>query len=105
MPCRDYEDDRSSTARSEQDRSQRDRLARIACAAMTELEDNGIAEAILLRNDEVREWWEAHKIADAKAKAEKERKAAAAKEKARLKKLRKDLIAKLSPDERKALGV
>lgn len=66
MPCRDYYQD-------EEDKSMRehnDLLARVACKAMTELTNNGIADALLLKDDEVREWWAQHQIDDAKRIAE-----------------------------------
>ena len=97
MPCRSYDDDNSSY---ELDRVRKlnDKLARIACKALGELEKNGIEDLLLLEDDEVREWWKAHKEADAKA-------AAARAEKERIAKLRKDALAKLSPEERKVLGI
>jgi hypothetical protein len=73
MPCRDYEDDFDVADRA---RSQRDRLARIACACRTELERLGIKTI----NEEVDGWWKEHKKADAEAakrkleEAEKKRK-------------------------------
>lgn len=64
MPCRDYNEiDEQVFARQ-----QRDKLARIACKALTELEDQGVADFLLLKDDEVREWWEQHKIDDARAR-------------------------------------
>lgn len=105
MPCTDggYSGDAGNQLNAYKKRC--DLLARIACAALTELEDNEIAEALLLRDDEVREWWEAHKEFDRKRKAEEEAERQRVLEKARLKKIRKELIAKLSPDERRALGL
>ena len=108
MPCKDYEDHYYRVGNSDETnkvREQNDRLARIACAAMTELEHNGIAEGILLRNDEVRTWWEAHKIADAKARAEKAKKEAAELEKRRLAKIKQELLNSMTPDQKKALGI
>lgn len=107
MPCRDYEYDGSGSDAAEirELERQNDRLARVACAAMTELERQGTAELVLLQNEELRQWWEAHKIADAKAMAEAKAKAEAAAEKRRLAKVKKEVLAKLSADERKALGI
>lgn len=73
-------------------------LARLACTAMNELERQGTQDFVLLKNEELRTWWEQHKIDDAAA-------AAAKVEKARLAKLKKDALAKLSPEERKVLGI
>ena len=106
MPCRDYEDDhRSSMA----DSDQRDRLARIACKAMQELERQGTQDFLLLRDEEVRQWWEAHKIADAKATAERAERQRREQERLAAKQRRAELkaraLAKLDPDEIKALGV
>lgn len=100
MPCRDYDSDGWDT-RSEELANYKvraDMLARIACKALTELENNSIVEAILLRDDEVREWWIAHKEADRKA-AEKERKVREREEK------RQAALSKLTAEERKLLGI
>lgn len=64
MPCQDYENDDIATIN--QLRSQNDRLARIACKAMTELEKQGRATFLILSDSELREWWEKHKITDQK---------------------------------------
>lgn len=101
MPCRDYE---PFDATSEL-REQNDRLARIACKAMEALTANGYADFLLLKDEEVREWWEAHQIADRKAKEAEERKRKAKEEKEELAKLKKDVLSRLSPKERKALGI
>lgn len=93
MPCRDYEVDYSSHYRE-----QHDRLARIACKAMTALVKEGKADFLLLKDDEVREWWEKHLEADRKAKEE-------AAEKRRINKLKKEALAKLSDEEKKVLGI
>ena len=99
MPCRDYEDTYSyNDSRERELKKQNDRLARIACKAMTALEQDGHADLLLLEDDEVREWWAKHKEADARAtaeRAEKERKA----------RIKKEALAKLSAEERKVLGV
>jgi hypothetical protein len=104
MPCRDYDYEDSANTRGElADRN--DKLARIACAAMTELVEAGKADFLLIKNTEVREWWAKHQIADA---AEKKRqidelaKAAAREEKKRRK---AELLATLSPEDIKILGI
>lgn len=68
MPCRDYgyEDDERKNRKA-----RCDMLARIACKALTELEKQGNADFLLIQDEEVRTWWEQHKIDDAKAQAEK----------------------------------
>jgi hypothetical protein len=101
MPCQSYD---SSWANDSNDREVRkikkeaDKLARIACAALTELEENGIAEVLLLKNDELREWWAAHKEADRKEQArlaEKERRA----------RVKEEALARLSEEEKELLGL
>ena len=102
MPCRDYESDSySSPTDSWQYREMKNRadlLARIACAAMTELENNSISEVLLLKNNEVREWWGQHKEADRLAREKEERK----QQKARL---RRQALRKLTEEEKIALGI
>ena len=104
MPCRDYPSDSySDPADSWQYRelklkARADMLARIACKAMTELESNSIEDLLLLKDDEVRTWWAAHKEADRKAREKEERK------KQHLK-LRRSALKKLSEEEKIALGL
>ena len=103
MPCRDYESDswdssydktRALVAMKEQ----ADKLARIACKAMETLEENGVEDFLLLKDDEVRQWWQAHKEADRKEKArvaEQERKT----------RVRAEALARLSDEEKELLGL
>jgi hypothetical protein len=102
MPCRSYDDDwRSSdfdNDKIQKLKEQADMLARIACKAMTELENNRIEDLLLLRDNEVREWWVKHKEADRKAREKEERK----KERT---KLRRAALKKLSEEEKIALGL
>jgi hypothetical protein len=93
MPCRDYEPD---VPRDYQ--KQLDRLARIACKAMTELAEQGKVDFLLLRDDEVREWWDQHQEADRKAREERELKE-------REERIRSEALAKLSAEEKKVLGI
>ena len=79
-------------------KAEADKLARIACKAMTALEEAGQEDFLLLKDEEVREWWAKHKEADAKAKAARE-------EKARMARIKKEALSKLSTEERKALGI
>jgi hypothetical protein len=79
-------------------KSEADKLARIACKAMTELVKQGKADFLVLKDDEVREWWEAHQEADRKAqeaKLEREHRA----------RVKKEALAKLSDEEKKILGI
>jgi hypothetical protein len=75
-----------------------DLLARVACRALTELEDNGIADLLLLRDDETREFWIKHKEFDRKRRAAEEKKL-------RLEEVKKAALAKLTNEEREALGI
>jgi len=99
MPCRDYEsDDWGQVSVNIKLKEQADRLARIACKAMTELVKSGKADFLILKDDEVREWWEQHQEADRKAREEKERKQREAK-------IKKEALAKLTDEEKKLLGI
>ena len=103
MPCRSYEDDYRTGSPTEswqykELKANNDKLARIACKAMSELVKSGYADFLVLKDDEVRKWWEQHQAADLKAQNEKA-------EKDRLAKARKDALAKLTPEEKKILGI
>ena len=113
MPCRDYEHDDNrnynNSAVEDSLRIQNDRLARIACKAMQELVDSGKADFLLIKDNEVREWWAKHQIADA-AEAERKRQKAAKIRAAKAAKALKEAakataLTKLSPEDREALGV
>ena len=102
MPCRDYESDSWSSYDSSREfqklKQQADKLARIACKAMTALEESEKEDFLLLKDDEVREWWQAHKEADRKEKArlaEKERRA----------RVKAEALARLSDEEKELLGL
>lgn len=119
MPCRDYGSDNWGRGGGDNDptnswqytelKKRTDMLARIACKAMDELEENNIVESILLKDDETREWYIAHKEADrkeAKNLALKEEKARLARiVKAEETRLRNNALAKLTVEEKKALGI
>jgi hypothetical protein len=103
MPCRSYEDDYREGSPTDswqykELKANNDKLARIACKAMTELESNSIGDFLLLRDDEVRTWWLSHKEADRKAQE-------AQIEKARLAKVKRDALKKLTDEEKKVLGI
>ncbi len=105
MPCRDYDsrwdDSWSQKARdadNKEIKKHTDKLARIACKAMTELVKSGYADFLILKDDEVREWWEQHQEADRKAQEAKL-------ERARKAKIKKEALAKLSDEEKKILGI
>ena len=96
MPCRDYETDYHDD--SEELKEQCDRLARIACKAMQELEANGIEDMLVLKDDEVRDWWMAHKEADRKEREKREKRE-------RRERVKAEALAKLSKEERDVLGI
>jgi hypothetical protein len=103
MPCRSYEDDYRSGEPTDswqykELKANNDKLARIACKAMTELVKSGYADFLVIKDDEVREWWEKHQEADRKAREKEERK----KERT---KLRRAALRKLSEEEKIALGL
>ena len=103
MPCRSYEDDYRTGSPTEswqykELKENNDKLARIACKALTELVKSGYADFLVLKDDEVREWWEKHQEADRKAQEAKA-------EKARIAKIKKEALAKLTPEEKKILGI
>ena len=101
MPCQSYDsswDDGSDARKIRELKKQADMLARIACKALTELENNKIEDVLLLRDDEVRAWWKKHKEDDAREQArlaEIERK----------KRIKEEALAKLSHEERELLGL
>jgi hypothetical protein len=67
MPCRDYNDhDENAFHQRQVDllQERNDKLARIACKAMTLIEELGKEDFLLLEDEEVREWWANHKIMD-----------------------------------------
>jgi thiamine pyrophosphate-dependent acetolactate synthase large subunit-like protein len=78
-----------------------DRLARIACKAITTLEQLD-PELKNFKDRESRKWWSDHKKADAAriAKEEKEKTKREAEEK-----LRKEALSKLTPEEIAAFGL
>ncbi len=97
MPCRDYESDEGYSMREDY-KEQCDRLARIACAAMEELERMGKEDFLILKNQEVGQWWAKHKEADRKEKAriaEKERK----------ERVKAEALARLTDEEKELLGL
>ena len=102
MPCRDYASasyaDHKDSWQFRELKERADMLARIACKAMTELAEQGRAEFLVLRDDEVREWWHQHQEADRKAQEAKL-------EKQRLAKIKKDALKKLTDEEKKVLGI
>lgn len=101
MPCQSYDgswDSGSDQRKIKELKKQADKLARIACKALTELENNNIEDLLLLKDDEVRTWWKKHKEDDAREQAriaEIERK----------ERVKQEALAKLSTEERQLLGI
>lgn len=96
MPCMSYDDRPDYSDREWKNKT--DKLARIACKAMEALERDGRADLLLLKDDEVREWWIAHQEADRRAREAAEAKKAKADARARA-------LAKLTEEDRVALGI
>ena len=101
MPCQSYDTNWAETS-NDRDvkrlKKETDKLARIACRALEELERNGIEDMLLLKDDETREWWQKHKEADRRARAIIE-------ERERLERVKQEALAKLSEEEREVLGI
>lgn len=101
MPCMSYDTNWASSS-SDSDikrlKKEADKLARIACEALTELEKAGKADFLILKNDELREWWESHKEADRKEKAR-------VAEKERRERVRQEALDRLTDEEKELLGL
>ena len=101
MPCMSYD---TNWARTSTDRDiktlkrEADKLARIACLALQTLEEMGKEDFLLLKDDETRIWWAAHKEADRKAREE-------ALAKQERKEAKERLLARLTDDEKILLGL
>ena len=101
MPCMSYDTNwanDSSNSDVKRIKAEADKLARIACAAMTELERMGKEDFLILKNEEVGHWWASHKEADRK---EQERIA----EKARKERVKAEALARLTDEEKELLGL
>lgn len=109
MPCMSYDTewvhDDSRASRNSTEvmilKQECDRLARIACRAITALEQLD-PELKTFKDRESRKWWSDHKKADAARIAKEE------KEKAKLaeqERIRKEALAKLSKEEIEAFGL
>lgn len=92
MPCR-Y--DGSPEGNTRYFEEQLGRVTRVACEALRFLEDDGRLPDL---SPELRRWWKQHKATD-------RRRREAEQEIARRKVLRKKALARLSPAEKRALGL
>ena len=108
MPCQSYESEWAVHSDSFEIRllkAEADRLARIACVAMDMLKKHD--PSLTGMNTEALAWYKTHTEADkkriaaeAKAKAKADKQAAA-----EVEKLRKEALAKLTPEEIKVFGI
>ncbi len=96
MPCRDYMDDPAYQADMQ---AKCDLLSRIACKALTHIEESADGlEILILKDPEIATWWRNHKEADRKEQAK-------LAEIERKKQLKESALKKLTPDEKKVLGI
>lgn len=72
---------------------------------MEALDADGRADFVLLKDPEICKWWRDIKEEEKRIQAELERKQKAKEEKERLARLKTDLLNRLTPDEKKALGI
>lgn len=102
MPCRDYESDSwtsyRDTTQEKKLKAQADKMARIACKALQALTDMGKEDFLLLKDNEVREWWQQHQEADRRAREAEELKQRKKEAKARA-------LAKLTDEDKILLGL
>lgn len=77
----------------------------IAEKVMRELERNGIETAIILRDTEVAEWWGAVKAEERRVEAERKRKEDEKRRKEEDKRKRDELLSRLTPEEKRLLGI
>ena len=101
MPCMSYDTNwaqRSTDSDVRRLKKEADKLARIACKALDALEAMGKEDFLLLKDDEIREWWKAHKEADRQARAE-------AEAKQQKKEAKERLLARLTDEEKILLGL
>ena len=79
-------------------KKQCDRLANFAYIAMKHLEDNNMQDFVLLKHDDLRSWWNKHKEAMRQEQLAKEAKARRAE-------LKERALARLTDEEKEALGL
>jgi hypothetical protein len=75
-----------------------DQISGIAHIAMQTLEENGIADFVLLKHDNIRDWWKERKL-------EIERRNAEAEARVRKAELRARALSRLTEEEKEALGL
>lgn len=79
-------------------KKQCDRLANFAYIAMKHLEDNDMQDFVLIKHDDLRDWWQGHK--EQLARAEEARQA-----RLRRAEIKERALARLSDEEKEALGL
>ena len=111
MPCQDDYPSHTVEYRDKPETKKRlDLVTRLLCALCKKLENTGYPNYIAaVEKGELATWWKTHKKIDAAREArEVKQKAAKAKkeqEERRKKETRKNALAKLTADERRALGI
>jgi hypothetical protein len=75
-----------------------DQLAGIAHIALQTLEDNDMADFVLLKHDDIRDWWKERKL-------EVQRQQEATEARARRAELRLQALSRLTEEEKEALGL
>lgn len=95
MPCRDY-DDGLSTYQIQQIKI--DTLTRMLCETLTHVDESGYKTILNKRSKEVTQWWNEHQERDRKRRI-------AEGAELRRKSDKKAALAKLTPQERKLLGL
>jgi len=105
MACRDWDnvtpEEERHWERERQTSSKLDLVTRIACSALSLLDCEGFVGRGCLP-DEVEKWWKDHQIKDKQRKEWEEREEKRKKERERKAKVRKDVLSKLTPEEREA---
>ena len=105
MPCRDWEghDDNSDYYLRDLHAAQRknDQLAQMLCALCGKLEGT-VAKGLIASTPGLERWWKAHKKADELRRVEEKRKADEA---ARKQRIKQQALGKLTPEERRELGL
>jgi hypothetical protein len=115
MPCMSYDTNWANHSVYKDSRElkllkeEADKLARIACQALYELEKVDPQSNVLSIPSELTVWWRDHKKADAARAAaelkEKNKKAALARKNAELKRKRQAALAKLTDEEQAVFGL
>ena len=96
MPCKD---DGWEQEENQNIRDRFDKMTRIACKALTHIEESGDGlEILILRDPEIAEWWSKHKELDRKRKEQLRREQ-------EIESIRQGALSKLSPEEKKVLGI